>query len=91
MIIYFTGTGNSEYVAKMLADNLGDEVFFANQSIKEHKKENFTSEKPYIFVFPVYLSTSPTISRQNRHGAPWGTVTSQVRLRPCHWPFLLSS
>lgn len=63
MIIYFTGTGNSEYVAKMLADNLGDEVFFANQSIKEHKKENFTSEKPYIFVFPVYLSTSPTIFR----------------------------
>lgn len=63
MIIYFTGTGNSEYIAKMIADKLDDEIYCANPAIKEHRSETFTSEKPYIFVFPVYLSTSPTIFR----------------------------
>lgn len=63
MVIYFSGTGNSEYVAKMIAEKMGDDVFNANRSIKENKKECFTSEKPYVFVFPVYLSTSPTIFR----------------------------
>lgn len=63
MIIYFTGTGNSEYVARALADKLDDEVVCSNSYIKEKKTGVFSSEKPYVFVFPVYLSTSPTIFR----------------------------
>ena len=26
MVVYFTGTGNSRYCARMLADRLGDEI-----------------------------------------------------------------
>lgn len=63
MIMYFTGTGNSEYIAKAMADTLGDETVCANTYIKEGATPAFTSEKPYVFVFPVYLSTSPTILR----------------------------
>lgn len=63
MIIYFSGTGNSKYVAEAIADRTGDEVACANTYIKEGKRGSFTSERPYVFVFPVYLSTSPTIFR----------------------------
>ena len=63
MVIYFTGTGNSEYVAKGIAQKLNDEIVFANPLIKEGKTGNFKSEKPYIFAFPIYLSTIPAIFR----------------------------
>ncbi len=63
MIIYFTGTGNSEYAAKAIADRLGDEPVCSNTYIKTHRKGDFMSEKPYVFVFPVYLSIVPAIFR----------------------------
>lgn len=56
MIIYFTGTGNSRYVAEALADRLDDETVSANELIKAGQKGTFTSSKPYVFVFPVYVS-----------------------------------
>ena len=34
MILYFSGTGNSEYVAKHIADALGDEILNLNDRIK---------------------------------------------------------
>lgn len=64
MIIYFTGTGNSEYIAKAIADRLEDEVVCSNIYIKENKTGVFSSEKPFVFVFPVYLSISPAIFRE---------------------------
>ena len=57
MVIYFTGTGNSEYVADAIGDKLSDEVIRSNEIIKKGSVGSFNSEKPWIFVFPVYLST----------------------------------
>lgn len=57
MVIYFTGTGNSQYVAEAIADRLEDEVVKSNDYIKQNKAGNFKSNKPFVFVFPVYLST----------------------------------
>ena len=34
MILYFSGTGNSKYVAKRIADALGDEIVNLNDRIK---------------------------------------------------------
>ena len=34
MILYFSGTGNSNYVAKRIADALGDEIVNLNARIK---------------------------------------------------------
>ena len=56
MIIYYTGTGNSRYVAQMLADLTGDESVSANSFIKKGEKGCFESEKPFVFVCPVYVS-----------------------------------
>lgn len=63
MVIYFSGTGNSEYVAKAIASKLDDMAVSANPFIREKKSGTFESEKPFVFVFPVYLSTSPTVFR----------------------------
>lgn len=64
MIIYFTGTGNSRYIARAIADGLEDEVVCANTYIRENRPGDFTSVKPYVFVFPVYLSIIPAIFRE---------------------------
>lgn len=56
MIIYFSGTGNSRYIAEAFADKLDDEIVCANDLMKAGEKGSFTSSKPYVFVFPVYVS-----------------------------------
>lgn len=61
MIVYFTGTGNSRYVAKMLADLIDDEVTSANSIMKTGSAASLVSEKPWIFISPVYLSAIPTV------------------------------
>lgn len=64
MIIYFTGTHNSEYVANIIKEETNDQIICANDYIKASEKGIFNSDKPYIFVFPVYISTIPAIFRQ---------------------------
>lgn len=49
MIYYFTGTGNSGYVARLLGDTLNEAVYFMNgESPRELEGESLG------FVFPVY-------------------------------------
>ena len=61
MILYFTGTGNSRFVAEALADQLDDDTVNILPFIKENKAGTFTSDKPYGFVFPIYLSAIPVV------------------------------
>lgn len=61
MIIFFSGTGNSKYIAQMLGDLLEDEVVDTLKYMKDGIAGDFISEKPYIFVAPVYLSAPPEI------------------------------
>jgi ferredoxin len=59
MILYFSGTGNSEYAARALARQLGDEVVSLNQCMREKKARQFVSVKPYVIVAPIYISRLP--------------------------------
>ena len=54
MIIYFTGTGNSKYIADMLGDKLEDEITDSREYIRKHSGGSFSSQKPYVFVAPTY-------------------------------------
>lgn len=60
MILYFSGTGNSEYVAKYLADHLGDTAADMGKCLKEKHIIDTDSEKPYVVVSPVYVSVIPS-------------------------------
>ncbi len=53
MILYFSGTGNSAYAAKFLAEKLNDTVM----DMSVFFKDSFTylsSEKPWVIVAPIY-------------------------------------
>lgn len=59
MILYFSGTGNSRYIAKKLGKFLNDEVVSINSYLKSQKNGEFYSEAPYVFVTPTYMSRMP--------------------------------
>ncbi len=61
MIIYFTGTGNSRYLAIRLANQLNDTALDAAQYIKKREYPAFASEIPYIFVAPTYAWRLPRV------------------------------
>lgn len=61
MIIWFSGTGNSQYAAKVMAEALGDESVDAGRLIKAGQPGAFTSERPWVFVAPVYAWRMPRI------------------------------
>ena len=63
MILYYTGTGNSRHLARILAEKLGDELVSAAELIREGRTGDFRSEKPWVFVCPTYGWQIPHIFR----------------------------
>ena len=61
MILYFTGTGNSKFVADYLAEKLNDETLSLNNIIKAGGSLVCESEKPYVIVAPVYAWRLPMV------------------------------
>lgn len=62
MILYFSGTGNSRYIARKIAQELSDELISLNQLIKEEKTDDLIStNKPFIFVCPTYAWRLPIV------------------------------
>lgn len=59
MILYFSGTGNSAFAAKKIAALTGDEVLDLNERIKNEDYTKVHSEKPLVFVTPVYAWRMP--------------------------------
>jgi len=61
MILYFTGTGNSSYVANAIAKETGDQVLSLNEMIKKGLKEKITSVLPLVVVVPTYAWRIPRV------------------------------
>ena len=61
MVLYFSGTGNSRYVAKKIAEISGDEIISINQRIKENDYSPVKSNRPLVFVGPVYAGRLPRV------------------------------
>ncbi len=61
MILYFTGTGNSRILAQVLGKQLQDSVIDITKHIKAKEHPVFSSEKPYVFVVPVYAWRIPKL------------------------------
>lgn len=54
MILYFSATGNSKYLANKLGDRLNDEVVDLFAYMREGRHETFISDKPFVLVSPTY-------------------------------------
>ena len=63
MILYFTGTGNSRYIAKRIAEAIGDEIVSMNDRIKAEDTSPVTSDERLVIVTPTYAWRIPRIVR----------------------------
>ena len=75
MVLYFSGTGNSQYVALQLAERIEEEqVVSINRRMKAGKRETIRSKRPLVFVAPTYSWRLPhrgdRIHLQNEGTAP---------------------
>lgn len=65
MIFYFSGTGNTRWVARQLAKHTNDNLYFIPEEM-EHAPHTYTlkDNEPIAFVFPVYAWGPPKIVMQ---------------------------
>ena len=61
MILYFSGTGNSEYVAKRIGKVIDDEVYNLFDKIRNNDYSEMTSERAWIIVVPTYAWRIPRV------------------------------
>lgn len=65
MILYFSGTGNSQFVALRLSEAIGDgEVVSINRYLKTGERVTLHSERPLVFVAPTYAWRLPKVVEQ---------------------------
>ena len=63
MIIYFSGTGNSRYIANRIADKLHEQLLNINDKIKENDTQPVRVNRRLIIVAPTYAWRIPGIVR----------------------------
>jgi len=61
MIFYFSGTGNSKYIATRLSKELNDNIVSINELIKNNRKDDFDVFGKLIIVAPSYYFRMPHI------------------------------
>lgn len=61
MILYFSGTGNSEYVAKRIAKDIKDEIVNLFDKIRAKDYATLHSNRPWVIVAPIYAWRIPRI------------------------------
>ncbi len=61
MVIYFSGTGNSRCCAEVIARELDDKLIDASGFIKNGIAAELISDKPWVFVSPVYAWALPRV------------------------------
>lgn len=63
MILYFSGTGNSKYVAQRIASALGDELLSLNERIKAGDSSPVETGERLVLVTPTYAWRIPRVVR----------------------------
>ena len=59
MVLYFSATGNTEFIARQLAKRLDDTCVNLLQRIKTQDHSPLHSEKPFVICAPVYVCEMP--------------------------------
>lgn len=61
MILYFSGTGNSRFVAERIADALGDSLISVNDKIRNSDFSPLSDDSRFVFVCPTYAWRIPAV------------------------------
>ena len=64
MILYFSGTGNSRYVAEKIAEGTGDTFVSLNDKIKKKDTQPVHTGERLVFVVPTYAWRIPRVVEQ---------------------------
>lgn len=64
MILYFSGTGNSEYVAKRIGKETNEEVINLFEKIRNRDFSEMHSASPWVIVAPTYAWRIPRILQE---------------------------
>lgn len=70
MILYFSGTGNSRYTARKIAEKAGaqpgqkDQLIDLNSKVRNHDTQDIDSGSELVFVVPTYAWRIPKVVRQ---------------------------
>lgn len=82
MVLYFTGTGNSRYIARRIAAALDDELLSMNDRIKAEDTSSIKTDDRLVIVTPTYAWRIPRLveswlRRTEFHGAKqvWFVMT----------------
>lgn len=59
MVLYFSATGNTEYIAQEVAGRLNDECINLLDKVKSDTHDVLHSDKPFIICAPVYVCEMP--------------------------------
>lgn len=65
MVLYFSGTGNSRYIAERIAEALGDELLSMNDRIKAGAHSPVETDERLVIVTPTYAWRIPRIVRDH--------------------------
>ena len=63
MVLYFTGTGNSKYVAQRIAEGLGDTLLCMNDRIRAGDTSPVETGRRLVIVTPTYAWRIPRLVR----------------------------
>ena len=61
MILYFTGTGNSRHIARLISKEIDDEIMSINELIKSGSNNEIRSDKPFVIIAPTYAWRVPMV------------------------------
>lgn len=86
MILYFSGTGNSKYLAETMANHLNDTTVDIAEHIQAGKHPTFDSDKPYVIVTPVYAWRIPRVLEQWMKACRFIRSARSTSMRNPHWP-----
>ena len=64
MVLYFSATGNTEYIAKEIARLIDDECLNLFSKIKNADYSEIKSEKPFIVCAPIYVCEMPNFMKR---------------------------
>ena len=71
MILYFSATGNSKFIAEELASRTGDESLNLLKRIKTRDYSPIKSEKPFVICVPVYVCEMPSFINELIRNTPF--------------------
>ena len=64
MILYFSGTGNSRYVAEQIAKITSDEIISINDKLRNNDTSDIVANDRLVFVVPTYAWRIPRVVRE---------------------------